>query len=80
MCASGNIFNGTFLNHKKTGCGSYKKTDGTIEQGNWREDKKEGLFQSTYSNGAKFCVNYVDGQKDGEPHKGDCTRSKCILN
>ena len=79
MCVDGDIFNGTFLNNKKTGCGTNKKTDGTIEQGQWRENKKQGLFQTAYSNGAKFCVKYVDDKEDGETHEGDCTRSECIF-
>ena len=79
MCVDGDIFKGKFLNNKKTGCGTNKKTDGTIEQGHWRENKKQGLFLTTYSNGAKFCVNYVDDKEDGVTHEGSCNRSNnCI--
>ena len=79
MCVDGDIFKGTFVKNLKTGCGTNKKTDGTIQQGLWRENKKQGLFQTTYSNGTKFCVNYVDDKEDGVSHEGNCTRSNnCI--
>ena len=78
MDIDGNIFNGTFLKNKKTGCGSYKKSDGTIEQGHWRENVRQGLFKITYSNGAEFCVNYVNGKEDGIPRNGDCIEVECL--
>ena len=74
----GNIFNGTFLNNKKTGCGSFQKSDGTIERGHWRENIRQGLFKITYSNDAEFCVNYVNGKEDGIPRDGDCTEVECL--
>ena len=79
MSVDGDIFKGTFKKSKKTGCGTNKKTDGTIQQGLWRENKKQGLFHTTHLNGTKFCVNYVDDKEDGELREGNCTRSNnCI--
>ena len=78
MYRNGQIFNGTFLNNKRVGCGTHTDIDGTVERGHWREDKKNGLFQITYSNGAKFCVNFVNDKEDGQPHENDCLNSECF--
>ena len=84
MVSNGNIFNGTFNNSEKNGCGIYKDTEGTIANGEWRHNMRQGLFKITYSNGSKVCVNFVDGVISGAPRGGDCgncpasDKKKCI--
>ena len=62
----GNIFEGSYENHQKSGQGKLTKIDGTILEGTWVHNKLTGIAKETKPDGSQCFVKYDDFGKEQE--------------
>lgn len=62
--------NGTYTgnreNGKKSGTGTFKWNDGTVYEGEWKEDKINGKGKLTIPNKGTYEENFENGKKEGQ--------------
>ena len=63
--ASGNIFEGNYLNDRKSGLGTYKFSSGNSFEGNFIDDRMTGAGIYTLVSGDTYSGEFNDGRYDG---------------
>lgn len=82
--ATGENYQGDWLDGAIHGTGSFTQTDGTKYSGVWLKDLRHGYGEETYADGSVYRGNFVDNEKegpgsftwaDGSVYKGDFANS-----
>lgn len=62
----GDVYEGSWLNDKAHGHGTYTHTDGTRYVGEWADDKQNGRGTEEWSDGSTYTGQYKDSLKHGK--------------
>jgi hypothetical protein len=64
--ANGDYYEGEWAEGRKQGKGIYYKSDGSICDGEWRNDKLNGQASEHHPDGSRYCGEYSEGRKHGK--------------
>ena len=65
--ASGDQFEGTWVDDLKQGPGKIKQASGDVLSGSWTDSKMNGDFILSKADGLAYRLHFIDNMRQGEP-------------